>query len=126
MWVERDGCSVRERPDVRHKGTPSRGAFVRAPQVRRNHQSGTSSNVPGGRRRRGFEHHALVAIGQQLHNETCFAFPEKRLNGAHHPGVASDLDAVSDFQRSLRVEVASRDHLVPAPKLITIVSPRHF
>ena len=68
---------------------------------------------------------SLVAIGNQLHNETCLAFSEQRLDRTHRTGAPPDLDALSDFQRPLIAQMPSRHHLVAAPNLISIASSRH-
>jgi hypothetical protein len=67
----------------------------------------------------------LAAIEQQLHYEAYFAFPEQRLNRAHDPELAADLDAIANPERPLIVQMASRHHLVTAPQLIAVVDPSH-
>jgi hypothetical protein len=52
-------------------------------------------------------------------------FPEQRLDRAHDSGLTADLDGIANRERLLVVQMASRHHLVPTPKLIAVVDPSH-
>jgi len=51
--------------------------------------------------------------------------PEHRLNRAHDPGLATDLDPLANFERPLNTQMARRHHLVATPQLIAIANPSH-
>jgi hypothetical protein len=69
--------------------------------------------------------HALAVIPHQLHNQAQLALAQQRLDRTYDPGLAADLGPIADLKRLRWAQVASRDHLVPAPKLIAIVNPSH-
>jgi hypothetical protein len=51
-------------------------------------------------------------------------YAEERLDVVHDPCVAADRDPLADLEWLLAAQVTRRDHLVAAPKLVSVVRHR--
>ena len=69
--------------------------------------------------------HALATIAHELNDQAQLAFAQWRLDRAHDPGLAAEVDPLVDLEWLLAAQVAGRDHLLAPPELIAIVDLSH-
>jgi hypothetical protein len=67
---------------------------------------------------------ALLPVGEELHDQPLLRLREERLDGAHDPGPASDLEAVAYLERIRRVEVTGGDYGFCLAELVLVA--RHY
>lgn len=67
---------------------------------------------------------AAELVTRELHHKTKLGLPKERLDVANNPGMAADRDPLTDLKRLLAAEVAGRNHLIAAPKLVPVVRHR--
>jgi hypothetical protein len=62
----------------------------------------------------------LDAFARELDDKPQLLLPEQRLDRAHDPHLAADLQALADLQRPLALQMAGCDHLIAAAQLVAI------
>ena len=67
----------------------------------------------------------LDLTADKLDNQAEFALAQQSLDCTDDPYLTVDGQPLANFERLLSAQMAGRDHLVAAPKLIAIVDPSH-